>query len=462
MQNCEPEVIMARSLGWFTVLGVICALSTTATAQTSVCVEVQVRSWQDESADGPPADEGEQAATEAAMQDVERSPADPQAAEDAAGEPSSEAESGGTPPNADVEGVPMPAGAEDTARLGSGAPSAFDEDEFGGSGGPSTEPRRLFRPVAPDATPAQPERRLVPVASLRRAQLDPASYLRRLLEYRVTHREGFEAERSGCSERLRVQLYPLETGYTVFARYSGTSREEKVDEVAMDEFRALAERLESALLGDEPIESTLTRRTVLRADSEGEMRRIQGQRQFLFGIGTLLLAGELPTAPNATLPAENRIRLVAPLAINMGTRRAFRAWALDAYGGVVIGTSRKAASLARGGGHADYTFGMGMTLHFLRYLHPDAVNSFYGGGGASFQLHRYRILPNGSGSDAGVFGGGMNVDLVMGYEVMRASALHFFVETQAVLPAYQFESENSNGRVRSYIPGLLVQIGLLR
>jgi len=105
---------------------------------------------------------------------------------------------------------------------------------------------------------------------------------------------------------------------------------------------------------------------------------------------------------------------------------------------------------------------MGMALHFLRYLHPDAVNSFYGGGGASFQLHRYRILPADRGDSRGLWSGGMNVDLVAGYELMRASALHFFIEAQVNAPAYQFDSENSNGQIRSYIPGVLVQIGILR
>lgn len=435
---------MARRLGWFAILGATCALTTTAHAQTKVCVEVEIRNWSEEAASMPATDRGE----------APRAPEAPASADGAA-----QAENAAvvTPPsdaNADSADADE-AGAE--PNLGEGAPSGFQDDEFG-----SDERRQTFIPVATASPMVNPAPNSVRVPVMRRQTFDPAAYLRRLLEYRVTHREGFEAEREGCSETVRVQLYPLETGYTVFARYTGTSREEKVDEVLLDEFRALAERLESALLGDESIEATLTRRTVLRADSEGEMRRIQGQRQFLFGIGTLLLVGRLPTARNGTAPAVNDYRLLAPLAVNMGARRAFRAWALDAYGGIVIGTSRKAASRATGGGHADYVFGAGLTLHFLRYLHPDAVNSFYGGGGASFQLHTYRILPPDRGSDSNVFGGGMNVDLVIGYEVMRASALHFFVEMQAVLPAYQFESENRNGTIHSYIPGALVQIGLLR
>jgi len=455
---------MARALGWFAILGMTCVIATRAEAQTSVCVEVEVRSWAEESASGHDTPQAETPAR-ATPQAETPARATPQAAEvpvqaadtpppTAAGAADGQA---ATPDGMDPEAA-VEVGAAPPAFDGQG--STFVDDEFGAS---VPRPRRISRSLGAQRTQVAPPQTW---AQADAAMLDPASYLRRLLEYRVTHREGFEATRTGCAQHLRVQLYPLEHGYTAFGRYSGTSREEKVDEVDLDEFRALAERLESALLQDEPIESTLTRRTVLRSDSEGQMRRIDGQRQFLFGVGTQLMLGELPTAPRTIgdpTPANSKFRLVAPLAINIGTRRAFRAWALDAYGGVLIGTSRKAPSLAPGGGHADYVFGMGMTLHFLRYLRPDAVNSFYGGGGASFQLHRFLILPAAAhGSSDGVFGGGMNVDLVAGYELMRASALHFFVETQAVLPAYVFESENRNGRVHSWIPGLLVQIGLLR
>jgi len=444
---------MARTLEWFTFFGLICALGGRAEAQTTVCVEVEVRSWAEESQapssqrhDAAPAEQESARPTEAATAPTDAQPEVANDDEEASAEPGDSA--------AAIEEGAAPVATD-------GAPYGFQDDEFT-AGGP--RPQRLFRPVTPEVGAQRPQTP-PPAARAREWQpreLDPASYLRRLLEYQVTHRDGFETDRQTCSEHVRVQLYPLEQGYTAFARYTGTAREEKVDEVALDEFRALAQRLASALLGDEPIESTLTRRTVLRADSEGEMRRIQGQRQFLFGIGTELLVGYLPTARDSMTPARNKIRLLAPLAVNIGARRAFRAWAFDAYAGLLIGTSRKAASRALGGGHADYTVGMGMALHFLRYLHPDAVNSFYGGGGASFQLHRYRILPAARGDTRGLWSGGMNVDLVAGYELMRASALHFFIEAQVNAPAYQFDSENSNGQIRSYIPGVLVQIGILR
>ncbi|MBX3246587.1 MAG: hypothetical protein KF901_05335 [Myxococcales bacterium] len=238
----------------------------------------------------------------------------------------------------------------------------------------------------------------------------------------------------------------------------GARRE--VDEVQVDELAALAERLVTSLLGDRTLEETLTRRTVLRADSEAAMRRVRGDGRFLFAIGTELIAGKMPRAPRGG-EVERRFHVVAPLVLSFGARNHFRAWALDAAGSLLVGTSRQSPVHA-GRGHADYTFGFTAALRFLRYARPDAMSSLYGGGGASFQIHRYLIMPGTTGRDQGLIGGGMNLDLVLGVELMRTSALGFFLEAVAHVPTYLFDSQNVNGRLEAYLPGLLVQIGLLR
>src|SRR5687768_11708524 len=47
------------------------------------------------------------------------------------------------------------------------------------------------------------------VESERPSGLDPASYLKRMLEYEVTHEPGYHSTASGCGHRLEVELYPL-------------------------------------------------------------------------------------------------------------------------------------------------------------------------------------------------------------------------------------------------------------
>ncbi|MDH5491656.1 MAG: glycerol-3-phosphate dehydrogenase/oxidase, partial [Myxococcales bacterium] len=224
----------------------------------------------------------------------------------------------------------------------------------------------------------------------------------------------------------------------------------------------LAERLVVALLEDRSILATLTRTTVLRSDSEGELRRIRGGRDFLFGLGSWMQLGRLPTAPGTIDPATDQWRLSAPLGVSMGSRFVYRAWGLDAYASMLFGTSQLAARSNPGGGHADYSFGLGTGLRFFRYLAPASAQSFYVGGGASFQLSRYRVLsgePHGRAE--GLWGGGMYLDAVLGAEFLRASAMRFFVEATLGAPTYRFQSENDNGRIDAFILSGTVQIGLL-
>ena len=90
----------------------------------------------------------------------------------------------------------------------------------------------------------------------------PAGYLQRLVEHFVTHEPGYIAVRDQCEETVQVEMYPLETGWTVFARYSGTGREERVDQLLPDELSQFAERAVLALLNNQPISATINRDTV--------------------------------------------------------------------------------------------------------------------------------------------------------------------------------------------------------
>src|SRR4051812_29174171 len=77
-------------------------------------------------------------------------------------------------------------------------------------------------PVGPVTVPMPPPS---PVATPPRApdahsnnphEVDPTLYLKRMLQYEVTHEPGFAAVDEGCTQRLTVELYPLESGWTVF------------------------------------------------------------------------------------------------------------------------------------------------------------------------------------------------------------------------------------------------------
>jgi hypothetical protein len=365
------------------------------------------------------------------------------------------------------------AGDNAIAFAAAGAPAAEgdgNEHDAPAVGAPAAPPVGAPLPEEAEANSAPAraptETRLADPESADYGAIDPILYLKRLIEYHVTHEPGFESVDEGCAQTLVVELYSVRHGWTAFARYSGNNREEKVDVVRIDELGVFAERVTTALLRDESISQTLTRTTVLRADSDEHIRQVKVRTHFLLAMGSGLRIGQLPTAPNSTDPAVDQMRVETPLGFEIGVRNKFRGWALDATGRLDVGVGERAARLSEGGGHVDYSIGLGAALDFLAYADPEAVNTFYYGGGGSFELSRYQSQgardKNGVQPEpSGLWGGGLDLDLVLGYEFARTSTLHFFVQSTIALPAYAFDSQNSQSVIHAYIPSASLKLGLL-
>jgi hypothetical protein len=414
------------------------SLAATPTKDVKVCVRIEEKSWSREGTATPgaaapaPATDGAAARPPAPAADASSTPA----------QPSAPASPGAVPPG--------DGGAPDNSTAIAPDPTL------------AGDPSHKAVPASKDVHAEE----LVDAEDANYFAVDPVLYLRRLIEYQVTHEPGFESVRDGCTEHLVVELYPVRHGWTAFARYSGNAREEKVDVVHLDELGIFAERVTTALLRDKSISETLTRRTVLRADSEARVRRIQTRPHLLLAMGSGARVGKLPTAPNATDPAVERLRIETPLEFAIGVRNKFRAWALDATARLDAGVTERAARQSAGGGNVDYSLGLGLGLGFLAYGDPDAVNTPYYGGGASFELSRYRTQgareASGYQPDPGeLWGGGLDVNLILGYEFMRTSSLHFFVQGLVSIPAYVFDSENDQSRIHAYIPSGSALVGLL-
>jgi hypothetical protein len=322
----------------------------------------------------------------------------------------------------------------------------------------SVEQKSWYRP-APTPSPAPPPK---PQGNAR--DVDPTLYLKRMLEYEVTHEPGFAAVAGACQPQLVVELYQLESGWTVFARYA--DREEKVDRAQLDEFAELAQRLASALLRHRTVAQTITRENVLRSDSERNLRTVEGRGHFIFGMGTEVRLAQLPTAQGQALPVADELRILTPVSIEAGYRYKLHAWGFDAFGRVGIGTEQTGVHDNDLGGHVDYSWSLSAGLHFLRYLDAPGINSLYFGGGAAFELAIFDVIrplaqTGISNSRATLVGGGLNVDLLIGYEFLRASSIHFFGQIELDAPTYLVKTENDAGAIDTYMPGALAQIGII-
>lgn len=295
----------------------------------------------------------------------------------------------------------------------------------------------------------------------------PTIYLKRLMEHFVTHESGFIASQDDCAQRVTVELYPLKVGWTVFARYSGTGREERVDQLLPTELSQFAERSVLALLHDVPIGSTVDRDNVLWADSLKSTQRIRGRGHLMLGVGTRLRAGSFDTLNDQPTSAADevteRLRLFTPMALTLGYRGQFDAYGVEALTELDIGTGVTGVRRNPNGRNIDYGGSAGVALHVLRYTDPRGLSSPYFGAGATFALHWFRAtrIEENRQLDARstLYGGGLDVDIVGGYEFMRASAISFFLQGEITLPAYVVRSENNDGRISTWFPGAALRLG---
>jgi hypothetical protein len=288
------------------------------------------------------------------------------------------------------------------------------------------------------------------------------------MEHFVTHEKGFVAVKSDCRQHITVELYPLKLGWTAFARYSGTGREERVDQLLPTELSQFAERSVLALLHDVSIHETVDRNNVLWADSLKATQTIHGRGHFVFGVGTRVRAGELNSVSDsgdASGEAKPTLRLVTPMLMTAGYRGQFEEFGVDAAAELDLGTNQVAAKRNPAGGHTDFGGSAGLVLHAVRYTDVRGLSSFYYGGGATFALHWFSVVKpldnRFNSSRITLVSGGLDVDAVLGYEFMRASSVSFFLEGNLNIPAYAVRSENSAGRVNTWFPGAALKLGAI-
>jgi hypothetical protein len=149
--------------------------------------------------------------------------------------------------------------------------------------------------------------------------------------------------------------------------------------------------------------------------------------------------------------------------MTIGYRGQFEEFGVQAEAELDLGTSQVAARRNPVGGHVDFGGSTGIALHAVRYVNVRGLTSLYYGAGASFLLHWFSVVrpeaERDGDSRSTLLGGGLDVDAVIGYEFMRASAISFYLQGELNVPAYAIRSENNHGSVNTWFPGATLKLG---
>ncbi|MBN2344224.1 MAG: hypothetical protein JXX29_02600 [Deltaproteobacteria bacterium] len=291
-------------------------------------------------------------------------------------------------------------------------------------------------------------------------------YLKRLFEHFVTHEPGYASTENQCDQTITVELYPLKRGWTAFARYSGTNREERVDQLYATELSQFAERAVLALLNDVPISTTIKRDNVLTADSKRDVQQVRGSNHFTVNIGTRMVlakVNQVQTSGDNEGGVDREYQLYHPMKFGLGYRGRFESWGLEVQAGLGIGVGKKAASSNPEGGHIDYGGDTGLAIHFLHYKDPRGLMSFYLGGGAGFDFMWFSAInPEGSWDTRSyLYAGGLSGDGVFGWEFLRAASVQFFIQGELNLPLYVARTEHNVGSINTWMPGISFKLGVV-
>lgn len=291
-------------------------------------------------------------------------------------------------------------------------------------------------------------------------------YMKRLVEHFVTHEPGYASTTDRCDQTITVELYPLKRGWTAFARYSGTNREERVDQLFATELSQFSERAVLALLHDVPISATIKRDNVLSADSKQQVQQVKGSNHFTINIGNKLVGAyvnQVQDGGSNDGSVAKEVHLFHPMQFGLGYRGRFENWGLEVQGTLGIGVGKKAAASNPEGGHIDYSGNTGLGIHFMRYHDPRGLMSFYFGGGAGFDFAWFSVINAAGAPDTRsyLYSGGLTADGILGWEFLRAASVQFYIQAELNLPLYISRSEHGVGSINSWMPAVTFKLGVV-
>ena len=279
---------------------------------------------------------------------------------------------------------------------------------------------------------------------------------RRYLEYSISHEKGFEHSQTQCTQKVVVELYHTSGAWSAFARYSGTSREEMVDRLYPTEIKSFSERIIPALFHNKSLKSTLNRNNVIGADSYKKNKKVKGESNMSVAIGASPRVGRFQTKSGNSLKSEP-IFYTATV-IELGSKYRYEDWTVAAVMGGSFNPNLNSLLTEDKTGEVRFSHELGLGLHFMYSPNITGLKGIYTGGGGTFNMQTFKAF--GKYSDQNLYAGGMNLDILLGYEMFRVSKLGVFIQSEINLPTYIAQGRKTSGHVNTWTPGATLLAGV--
>ena len=249
--------------------------------------------------------------------------------------------------------------------------------------------------------------------------------------------EGEETMAPPCTDRYRLYHVKFGNAYTVVVSGSLGTRKLRVGN--LEDIPSAYSQIVRSLLSGEDIDTAsnaITRDNVTQRQEKP--RRVKADSLYYFRLGPGYTAGADP--------------FVVATALGFGYRYELDSMGVDASLSLSFDTGADEESAQ----DRDSGATLSSQLMGLFFLDPKANSTSYlgagiGYGGATF----YR-------EDRPYSGGGLQAQLALGYEFLRASTIRLFVELGATLPFWTATPENSDESIYTPIMSLSLGVGWAR
>ena len=264
---------------------------------------------------------------------------------------------------------------------------------------------------------------------------------------------GHRVAETGC--QTTYTLSHIRLGSTIIVTITGPMGSREGKALGLDDLPAVYSQLVRSLTTGQPMGSLgVLDRTNVSAAQDVAPRRVRAEGYWYTRLGYGSFIGQ-PSTPDGA-------------AFGFGYRAGFDRLMLD-------------VSFLNGQLNGDgnyYTPGGSIwsliKLQGLMYTHPAANRSAYFGGGLSYGRSEIRTANSGEFPTSGGSGAGLQADLTVGYELLRAMSTRIFVQADVTLPFYHVQFEHFtypgppvNGRYvaptitfeNKYAPSVALSIG---
>ncbi len=242
---------------------------------------------------------------------------------------------------------------------------------------------------------------------------------------------GYRIISQGCEDEIVLSSVKIGTSVTLSATRGDDQR--RLVAQGLDDIPNVCSQIIKSLLSGEPLALSMDRTNVTKG--QAEPKREKADFLTMFRGGAMVHTVGVPVGPN----------------LGVGMRVELDNWAIEAESAFGFSLSDHASRSDNGG-----SFSFGAHLGGLYFFDGESSHSAFAGLGVGYGTTALVT----KSTDLWT-GAGFDFKVSLGYEILRASTIRMFIQTEALIPTYQLGADSGNlDKTDRYNPSYMISFGI--